>query len=111
MTETPITADLIRVQALDRYELAEMPHDPALDDIARLAAQLCNAPVGAVTLIDKDAVLIPGRYGIDIPAAPRNTMPCETTISGDGIYQIPDARRDPAYAPGGIPLGDRRYRI
>jgi PAS domain S-box-containing protein len=111
MTETPITADLTRVQALDRYELAEMPHDPALDDIARLAAQLCNAPVGAVTLVDKDAILIPGRYGIDLAAAPRYTMPCETTITGDGIYQIPDARRDPAYAPGGIPLGDRRYRF
>jgi two-component system sensor histidine kinase VicK len=111
MTETTITADQTRVQALDRYELAEMPHDPALDDIARLAAQLCNAPVGAVTLVDKDAVLLAGRYGIELGAAPRYTMPCETTISGDGIYQIPDARRDPAYAPGGIPLGDRRYRF
>ena len=111
MTETPITVDLTRVQALDRYELAEMPHDPALDDIARLAAQLCNAPVGAVTLVDRDAVLIPGRYGVDLAAAPRYTIPCETTISGDGIYQIPDARRDPAFAPGGIPLGDRRYRF
>ncbi len=88
-----------------------MPHDPALDDIARLAAQLCNAPVGAVTLIEKDQVIIPGRYGLDLVTAPRHSLPCETTISGDGIYQIPDARRDPAYSPGGIPVGDRRYRF
>jgi len=27
------------------------------------------------------------------------------------VYQIPDARRDPEYAPGGIPVGDRRYRF
>jgi len=112
ITETPINAEqLPRLQALDRYELAEMPHDPALDDIARLAAQLCNAPVGCVTLIEKDQVIIPGRYGIDQTTAPRNSLPCETTISGDGIYQIPDARRDPAYSPGGIPVGDRRYRF
>lgn len=111
MTDTPITVDLTRVQALDRYELAEMLHDPALDDIARLAAQVCNALVGAVMLVDKDEVLIPGRYGIDVAAVPRYTVPCETTIGGDGIYQIPDAHRHRAYTPGGIPLGDRRYRF
>lgn len=111
MTDTPIPVDLARVQALDRYELAEMMHDPALDDIARLAAQVCNALVGAVMLVDKDEVLIPGRYGIDLAAVPRHTVPCETTIGGDGIYQIPDTLRDPAYTPGGIPLGDRRYRF
>jgi two-component system sensor histidine kinase VicK len=111
MTETTINVEQPRIQALDRYELAEMPHDPAMDDIARLAAQLCNAPVGIVSLIDEGQVLIPGRYGIDIETAPRNSMPCETTVSGDGIYQIPDARRDPSYAPGGIPVGDRRYRF
>ncbi len=38
-------------------------------------------------------------------------MPCETTINGDGIYQIPDARRDPEYAPNGVPVGDKRYRF
>ena len=111
MIETPNPVELPRLQALERYELAEMPHDPALDDVARLAAQLCNTPVAAVTLIEKDQVIIPGRYGLDIETAPRNSLPCETTITGDGIYQIPDARRDPAYSPGGIPVGDRRYRF
>jgi two-component system sensor histidine kinase VicK len=111
MTETPISAELPRLQALERYDLAEVPHDPALDDIARLAAQLCNAPAAAITLIEKDIVLIPGRYGMDITSAPRHSLPCETTIAADGIYQIPDARRDPDYSPGGIPVGDRRYRF
>ena len=111
MTETSISTELPRLQALERYNLAEVPHDPALDDIARLAAQLCNAPVAAITLIDKDIVLIPGRYGLDIISAPRNSLPCEITISAEGIYQIPDARRDPMYSPGGIPVGDRRFRF
>ena len=111
MTETPTPAELPRLQALERYELADVPHDPALDDIARLAAQLCNAPAAAITLIEQDIVLLPGRFGLDIDTAPRNSLPCETTIAADGIYQIPDARRDPNYSPGGIPVGDRRYRF
>lgn len=105
------SAELPRLQALSNYDLSEAPHDPALDDIARLAAQVCNAPVGAVTIVERDQVLIVGRHGIDVTSAPRHSLPCETTINGDGLYQIPDARRDPEFAPGGIPAGDRRYRF
>lgn len=105
------SAELPRLQALSDYDLGEAPHDPALDDIARLAAQVCNAPVGAVTVVERDQVLIVGRYGIEMTSAPRHSLPCETTISGEGLYQIPDARRDPEFAPGGIPAGDRRFRF
>ncbi|HEV2578165.1 MAG TPA: PAS domain S-box protein [Acidobacteriaceae bacterium] len=110
---TPLNSTLEqpRLEALSHYDLREAPHDSALDDIARLAAHVCNAPIGAVTVIDRHEVLIVGRYGIEQTSAPRRTFPCETTINGDGLYQIPDARRDPEYAPHGIPLGDKRYRF
>ncbi len=111
MTETSPTAELPRLQAFEQYELTGMPQDHALDDLARLAAQLCNAPIAAIALIDKDEVLFPGRFGLDVTSAARDSLPCETTISGEGIYQIPDARRAPEFSPGGIPLGDRRYRF
>ena len=111
MTETPPTVELPRLQAFEQYELADMPQDHALDDLARLAAQLCNAPIAAIALIDKDEILFPGRFGLEATSAPCDSLPCETTISGEGIYQIPDARRDPEFSPGGIPLGDRRYRF
>jgi PAS domain S-box-containing protein len=100
-----------RLQALSNYDLREAPHDPALDDIARLAANVCNAPVGFVSIIEREEVLLLGRHGIGLTSAPRRTLPCETTVNGDGVYQIPDARRDPEYAPHGIPAGDRRYRF
>src|ERR1700743_391716 len=105
------TLEQPRLQALRNYDLREAPHDAALDDIARLAAHVCNAPVGAVTVVERDEVLLAGRYGIEHTSAPRRTLPCETTINGDGLYQIPDARRDPEYAPHGIPVGDKRYRF
>ncbi len=100
-----------RIEVLDGYDLGEVPHDPALDDIARLAAQVCGAPVAAVTILERDRVVVLGRHGLDIHEAPRGTLPCETTVEADGVYQIPDARREPAYAPAGIPVGDRQYRF
>jgi PAS domain S-box-containing protein len=110
-TETDISNEEPRLQALEYYELLEMPQDPALDDITRLAAQIANAPVAAITFVEAERVNIASRFGLDITSAPRGVLPCETTLEGEGIYQIPDARRDPAYAPGGIPVGDRRFRF
>ncbi|HEY5328604.1 MAG TPA: PAS domain S-box protein [Acidobacteriaceae bacterium] len=111
MIESLPSAEQPRLQTLDQYELLDMPHDPALDDISRLAAQICNAPAAAISMVEKDRISFLSRVGIEIAQAPRHTLPCETTLAGDGIYQIPDARRDPDYAPGGIPVGDRRYRF
>jgi two-component system sensor histidine kinase VicK len=100
-----------RLQALEAYEVLDMPADHALEDIARLAAQVTNSPLAILSFVDRDRVWFAARHGTDIASAPRHTVPCETTIVGEGVYQIPDARRDSEFAPGGIPLGDRRYRF
>ncbi len=102
-------AEQSRLQTLDQYELSEMPRDPALDDISRLAAQICNTPVAAITFVEKDRISLRSRYGIDINEVPRHTLPCEIALAGDGVYQVPDAQHD--YAPGGISVGDRCYRF
>lgn len=111
LTTLNTSLEMPRLQALGNYDLRDAPHDAALDDIARLAAHVCNAPIGFISIVERDEVLIIGRHGLDLTSVPRRTLPCETTITGDGLYQIPDARRDPEFAPGGIPLGDRRYRF
>ena len=109
MIDLTSSADLPRFQALDAYDLTSMQRDPALDDIARLAAQLCDAPAAVVSVVDRDEIQIAGRFGVDVGRSPRFSLPCETTIAGPGLYQIPDARRDPALGGSEIVLGDQRF--
>lgn len=111
MTATWANLEQPRLEAAEPYDFAAMPHDPALDDIARLAAQLCGTPMAAVAVLERDRVLFLGRHGTDCRDAPRCTLPCETTVEAEGVYQIPDTRRDPAFAAAGILLGDDRYRF
>ncbi len=111
MAETSLPDERSRLHAMERYEFAVMPHDPALDDLARLAALVCNAPASAVTLIEQDHVSFIGRFGVEVDRVPRNLIPCEITVTAEGVYQIPDARRDPGYAPDGVPVGDQRFRF
>ena len=111
MTEVPSTLDAPRFQALDAYDVVGVPRDPGLDDIARLAAQLCEAPAALISVIDRDEIHLAGRFGLDAERVPRHTLPCETTIAGQGLYQIPDTRWEPTFSTSGIHVNEQRFRF
>ncbi len=104
-----------RLEAIERYGIGALPHDPVLDDIARLAAQVCRTETGLVSIVEENAITLLGSFGLEDgiahDLAPHNQLPCETTIEADGVYQIPDAQRFGLYAPLGIPVGDRCFRF
>ena len=97
--------EALRLEALNQYEVLSTAPDPVLDDIVRLAAQICETPVAALSLIGADRIWIKARLGIDATELSLGALPCETTILGDTVYEIPDTRQDPDYAPDGITLG------
>ena len=103
--------EALRIEALNQYEVLNSAPDPVLDDITRLAAQICNAPVAAISLIGADRIWIKSRFGIDAHELALGSLPCETTILGDTVYEISDARNDPDYAPDGILVEGRAYRF
>ena len=100
-----------RLEAIEQYGLAEVPQDPALDDIARLAAELCSAPAAGIGIVHGETTSLIGVYGLNADANLGIGPPCSTTIEAEGGYQIPDARRDPACAPGGILVAGVAYRF
>jgi two-component system, OmpR family, sensor histidine kinase VicK len=103
--------EALRIEALNQYEVLNSAPDPVLDDLTRLAAQVCSTPVAAISLIGSDRIWIKSRYGIDSSELSLGTLPCETTILGDTVYEISDARNDPDYAPDGIRIEGRSYRF
>ncbi len=103
--------EALRTEALNRYEVLNTAPDPVLDDIARLAAQLCDAPVAAISLIGSDRIWLKARIGFDVTDVALSTLPCETTILGDTVYEIEDARHDPDFAPDGVYLEGRSHRF
>jgi two-component system, OmpR family, sensor histidine kinase VicK len=103
--------EALRTEALNRYEVLNTAPDPVLDDIVRLAAQLCDAPVAAISLIGSDRIWLKARIGFDVTDVALSTLPCETTILGDTVYEIEDARHDPDFGPDGIYLEGRTHRF
>lgn len=103
--------EALRIEALNQYEVLNTATDPVLDDITGLAAQLCDAPVAAISLIGSDRIWLRSRFGIESHELSLGSLPCETTILGDTVYEITDARNDADYAPDGIILEGRPYRF
>src|ERR1700678_35272 len=103
--------EALRIEALNQYEVLNSAPDPILDDITGLAAQLCDTPVAAITLIGADRIWVRSRFGIESQELALGSLPCETPILGDTGYEITDARNDPDYAPDGIIVEGRPYRF
>src|ERR1700721_2654862 len=103
--------EALRIEALNQYEVLNSAPDPVLDDITRLAAQLCDTPVAAITLIGSDRIWLRSRFGIESHELTLGSLPCEPTILGDTASELGDARNDPDYAPDGIILEGRPYRF
>src|SRR5258708_25215338 len=103
--------EALRIEALNQYEVLTTASDPVLDDITRLAAQFCNTPVAAISLIGSDRIWLKSRTGIDSLDVSLGSIPCETTILGDTVYEIQDARQHPDFAPDGILVEGRPYRF
>jgi two-component system sensor histidine kinase VicK len=105
-----LTPEERRLQALERLEVSSLP-DPALDEIVKLIMQICEVPAAAVSFVERDRVWFKSRVGLPVRTMQRDDSPCDETVLGDDIFQIPDAAEDPHYTEGTIPVGNERYRF
>jgi PAS domain S-box-containing protein len=104
-------ADALRLETLDRYQILGAAPDPAIDDLAELAAKICSTPVAGVSLAAADRIRIPGRYGIPEVELPLGSLPPAPPFTTQNVYEISDTRNHPAFAPSGISLAGRSFRF
>ncbi len=103
--------EMLRLDALERFELIEAPEDPALEEITALAAEICVTPMAGLSLVGPDAVHFLARFGPGPTRVPLGRTPCETSIRGEGVYEITDARYHKDFRPDGILISGRAYRF
>jgi len=71
-----------RLAALYGYQILDTPAERDFDDITALAAQLCDTPKAAISLVDSDLQWFKSRLGLDAcetvstSSAAEPAMPC-----------------------------------
>jgi PAS domain S-box-containing protein len=87
-----------RLEALERYGVLDTPPEQAIDDLVRLAAELLEAPIAAVNLIDAQRQWFKSEIGLDVREMPLHDSICKHALLSAGMMVVPDATQDPLFA-------------
>ena len=96
-----------RLDALHKLKVLDTAPNDAFDRITRMAAQLFDLPVAAVSLTDVDRQWFKSRVGVEHNVIARVEAPCSRVTEGERLLVIPDLLdsvefRDGALAKSGV---------
>src|SRR6202522_1295635 len=82
-----------RLRSLLQYDILDTLPDPAFDEIARLAAAICNAPYAFIGFLDWSRVWFKSSIGFSGRQIRRNGSPCQFLLLEAKPLIISDAAR------------------
>ncbi|WP_058640537.1 diguanylate cyclase domain-containing protein [Pseudacidovorax intermedius] len=100
-----------RLQALAELQVMDTAPEASFDDIAWLAATVCEVSVGLVSLIGADRQWSKARCGTDVESLPRSQAFCSHAIAQRDMLEVHDARLDPRFAAYAIVVGSPHVRF
>lgn len=100
-----------RLEALSSLWISGTAPEPRFDTIAQLAAQLFDAPMAFVTLVDKDMQRFKALHGVSLPDIPRSLSVCNHTIASGHALVVDDMLEDPRFAGNPLVTGSPFIRF
>ena len=102
-----------RLAALAAYDILDTAREPAFDGIARLLAQIFDAPIALVNLIDSDRAWFKAEVGTGMTGGTIETSFCAVNIrEGEGdVMVVADATLDPRFADNPFVSGEPGLRF
>ena len=95
MIAAPIPShEAARLAALHRYQILDTSSEPAFDELARLAAYVCRAPIAIISLVDSSRQWFKSVIGLPYTQSMRSTAFCAYTILGKDLFLVEAADYD-----------------
>jgi len=101
-----------RLAALQSRAILDMHAEAAFDAVTRAAAaMLCDTPIALISLVDRDRQWFKSAVGLDLAETSREASICAHAIRGEGVFEVPDALRDPRFLENPLLSGEPRIRF
>ena len=100
-----------RLAVLGSFGVDTLQDDAELDSIANFAAELCEAPIALVSIVEEHRQRFLGGIGLEATETPRNVSFCAHAMLGSGIYVVNDASHHPLFAESPLVTGEPHIRF
>lgn len=101
-----------RLRALRDYRILDTLKDDRYDEIARLAAEVCETPMAAISFVDRFRQWFKATVGIEVWDTPRDDSFCaHAIVDGDAPLIVEDAAKDDRFADNPLVTGHPHLRF
>lgn len=100
-----------RLNDLLSYDVLDTPSEDSFDTIACLAKLIFQAPVGLVSLVDKDRQWFKSKQGLSVCETSREISFCTHTINQNYPLVIKDALKDKRFSGNTLVVGPPHIRF
>ena len=103
-----------RLDALKTYAIVDTLPEAGFDEIAELAAQICDCPAALVSFVDASRQWIKAKYGplpAELSECPREISVCRATVCVDDILHVPDLTQDQRFNTSPLVTDGLRLRF
>ena len=83
-----------RLESLHSFRILGTSREQEFDDLAQLAALICNVPVAVIAFIDGQRVWFKAKIGLELDDIPRDGSFCSSVILQSDVLIVPDPPSD-----------------
>jgi GAF domain-containing protein len=87
-----------RLDLLRQYDILDTAPEPAFDEIAARAAEVCQTPISLLTFVDRDRTWFKSHPGLELREVPRDDSFCAHAICQDEPYVSTDLLADERFS-------------
>ncbi len=100
-----------RLRIVKNFEQLNLKYDKELQETIAAAAQICQTPISAITIIGKDTQWLKLKKGLDVDQTPRNLSFCTYTIKQERVLMINDTHLDQRFCNNPYVTGGPKIRF
>ncbi len=109
--QTMDTQETQRLAALHQLEILDTPQEPEFDELVRIAAAICGAPISVISFIAEDRQWFKATVGLETTETRRDVAFCNHTIRQSGMLLVEDTAQDPRFAKHPMVTADAGLRF